>query len=130
VAVSAGSPKPDISSVEAFKRTLLNANSIAYSDSANGVYLSTVLFPSLGGAGQTKDQSRMIPAEPAGGVVAKGEAEIGFQQMSEFMPVPGGAIVGPIWRNCRRSPCSRPMRNTVMPRRRSSSFSHRRKPLL
>ena len=94
MAVHAGAPKPDIGTVEAFKRTLLAAKSIAYSDSASGVYLSTVLFPKLGIADQIAGKSRMIPAEPVGLVVARGDAEIGFQQMSELLAVPGIDIVG------------------------------------
>jgi molybdate transport system substrate-binding protein len=94
--VRAGAPKPDIGSVEAFKRTLLNAKSIAYSDSASGVYLSTVLFARLGIADQISGKSRMIPAEPVGAVVARGDAEIGFQQISELLPVPGIDLVGPL----------------------------------
>lgn len=96
MAVRAGAAKPDISNVEALKRALLEAKSIAYSDSASGVYLSTVLFPSLGIADQIKNKSRMIPADPVGGVVARGEAEIGFQQISELKPVSGIEIVGPL----------------------------------
>jgi molybdate transport system substrate-binding protein len=92
--VRAGAPRPDISSVEAFKRTVLAAKSIAYSDSASGVYLSQVLFPKLGIAGQIAGKSRMIPAEPVAAVVARGEAEIGFQQISELLPVPGAEVVG------------------------------------
>jgi molybdate transport system substrate-binding protein len=92
--VRAGALKPDISSVEAFKRTVLAAKSIAYSDSASGVYLSQVLFPKLGIAGQIAGRSRMIPAEPVAAVVARGEAEIGFQQISELLPVPGVELVG------------------------------------
>jgi molybdate transport system substrate-binding protein len=94
MAVRAGAPKPDISSVDSFKRTLLAAKSIAYSDSASGVYLSTELFPRLGIADQIKGKSRMISTEPVGKVIARGEAEIGFQQMSELLPVPGIDIVG------------------------------------
>lgn len=96
MAVRAGAPKPDISSVEAFKQTVLKAKSIAYSDSASGVYLSTELFPRLGIADQIKNKSRMIPAEPVGAVVARGEAEIGFQQISELRPVRGIEVVGPL----------------------------------
>jgi molybdate transport system substrate-binding protein len=94
MAVKAGAPRPDISTVEALRRTLLAAKSIAYSDSASGVYLSTELFPRLGIADQIKNKARMIPADPVGGVVAKGEAEIGFQQFSELRPVKGIDIVG------------------------------------
>lgn len=94
MAVKAGAPKPDISTLEALKRTLLAAKSIAYSDSASGVYLSTELFPKLGIADQIKGKSRKIEADPVGGVVAKGEAEIGFQQISELRPVKGIDIVG------------------------------------
>jgi molybdate transport system substrate-binding protein len=94
--VKAGAPHPDISTVEALKRTLLAAKSIAYSDSASGVYLSTELFPKLGIADQIKSKSRKIEADPVGGVVATGEFEIGFQQMSEMRPVKGIDIVGPL----------------------------------
>jgi molybdate transport system substrate-binding protein len=94
MAVKAGAPHPDISTLEAFKRTLLAAKSIAYSDSASGVYLSTVLFPKLRVADQIKAKSKMIPADPVGGVVASGEFEIGFQQVSELRPVKGIDIVG------------------------------------
>jgi molybdate transport system substrate-binding protein len=96
MAVRAGAPKPDISSAEAFKHTLLQAKSIAYSDSASGVYLSTELFKNLGIADQIKSKCKMIPAEPVGAVVARGDAEIGFQQMSELRPIPGIDIVGPL----------------------------------
>ena len=94
--VRAGTPKPDVSTVEALKRTLLNAKSIAYSDSASGVYLSTVAFKRLGIADQIAGKSRMIPAEPVGAVVARGDAELGFQQISELLPVPGVELVGPL----------------------------------
>jgi molybdate transport system substrate-binding protein len=94
MAVKAGAPRPDISSIEALKRTLLSAKSIAYSDSASGVYLSTELFPKLGIWEQINTKSRKIEADPVGGVVATGEFEIGFQQISELKPVKGIDIVG------------------------------------
>lgn len=96
MAVKAGAPRPDISTVEALKQTLLAAKSIAYSDSASGVYLSTELFPKLGIADQIKNKSRKIEADPVGGFVATGEFEIGFQQISELRPVKGIDIVGPL----------------------------------
>src|SRR5437016_7077100 len=96
MAVKAGAPKPDISSVDALKRTLLAAKSIAYSDSASGVYLATELFPRLGIWDQIKSKTRKIEADPVGGVVATGEVEIGFQQISELRPVKGIDIVGPL----------------------------------
>jgi molybdate transport system substrate-binding protein len=96
VAVKAGSPKPDISSVDALRRTLLAAKSVAYSDSASGVYVGTTLSSKLGIADQMQAKSRKIPAEPVAAVVARGEAELGFQQMSELLPVPGVEVVGPI----------------------------------
>jgi molybdate transport system substrate-binding protein len=94
MAVKAGAPQPDISTVEALKRTLLEAKSIAYSDSASGVYLSTQLFPNLGIAEQISGKTRKIEGDPVGEVVAKGEVEIGFQQISELRPVKGIDIVG------------------------------------
>ncbi|MBI2209081.1 MAG: substrate-binding domain-containing protein [Deltaproteobacteria bacterium] len=96
MAVRAGSPKPDISSVDALKRTLLKAKSIAYSASVSGRYLSTELFQRLGIADQIMPKSRRIEGERVGAVVARGEAEIGFQQTSELLPVPGIDYVGPL----------------------------------
>ena len=94
MAVRAGAPKPDISTVEALKNSLRNARSIAYSDSASGVYLSSVMFPRLGLLADLEGKARMIPAEPVGKVVARGEAEIGFQQLSELKHIDGIDIVG------------------------------------
>jgi molybdate transport system substrate-binding protein len=96
IAVKSGTPKPDISSAEAVKRALLAAKSIAYSDSASGVYVSTEMFQRLGIADQMKDKAKKIPAEPVAGVVARGDAEIGFQQIAELLPVAGVDIVGPL----------------------------------
>src|SRR5882672_1527914 len=94
IAVKAGASRPDISSVDAVKRTLLSAKSIAYSDSASGVYVSTEMFDKLGIADAMKDKARKIPATPVGEIVARGDAEIGFQQISEMLPVSGIEIVG------------------------------------
>jgi molybdate transport system substrate-binding protein len=94
VAVKSGAPKPDISSADAVKRALLAAKSVAYSDSASGVYVSTEMFGKLGIADDMKDKARKIPATPVGEIVARGEAELGFQQISEMLPVPGIDIVG------------------------------------
>ena len=94
MAVRAGAPKPDISTVESLKRTLLEAKSIAYSASASGTYLSTELFPRLGIADQIKEKSQRIESERVGNVVARGDAEIGFQQISELLPIEGIDYVG------------------------------------
>ena len=96
MAVRAGAPKPDISSVDALKRTLLAAKSIAYSASVSGLYLSTELFPLLGIAGQVAGKSRRVELERVGAVVARGEAEIGFQQVSELLSIRGIDYVGPL----------------------------------
>jgi molybdate transport system substrate-binding protein len=96
MAVRAGAPKPDISSVEALRRTLLQAKSVAYSASVSGVYLSTELFPQLGIADQMKLKSQRIERERVGAVVARGDAEIGFQQISELLPIAGIDYVGPL----------------------------------
>src|SRR4029077_12515269 len=95
IAVKSGAPKPDISSADAIKRALLAAKTIAYSDSASGVYVSTEMFAKLGIADAMKDKARKIPATPVGEIVAHGDAEIGFQQISELVPVSGIDIVGP-----------------------------------
>ena len=96
MAVRAGARKPDIGSVEALRRTLLEAESIAYSSSVSGRYLSTELFQRLGIADEVMGKSRRIERERVGAVVARGEAEIGFQQISELLPVPGIDYVGPL----------------------------------
>lgn len=96
MAVRAGARKPDISSVDALKTTLLQVKSIAYSASVSGVYLTTELFQRLGIADQVLPKSRRIDTERVGAVVARGEAEIGFQQTAELLPVPGIDYVGPL----------------------------------
>ena len=95
MAVRAGAPRPDIRSVDALRQTLLRAKSIGYSSSASGVYLSTELFPRLGIAEQIKNKLKMSEGA-VGSLVASGEAEIGFQQISELLPVPGIDYVGPL----------------------------------
>jgi molybdate transport system substrate-binding protein len=98
--VREGAKKPDIGSVDAFRRALLAAKSIAYSDSGSGTYLSTTLFAKLGVADQVAGKSRKVRGPPSGepvaAVVARGEAEIGFQQISELINVAGVAFVGAI----------------------------------
>ncbi len=97
MAVRAGAPKPDLSSIDALRRTLLQAKSIAYSASVSGQYLTTELYQRLGIADQVLSKSRLIGGgERVGAVVARGEAEIGFQQMSELLPVPGIAHITPL----------------------------------
>lgn len=94
VAVRAGAPVPDISTPDALRRTLLTANSVAWSDSASGVYIENTMLDRLGIASQVKAKGRMIPATPVGQIVARSEAEIGLQQLSELKPVKGITIVG------------------------------------
>jgi molybdate transport system substrate-binding protein len=96
VAVKSGAPKPDISTADAVKRALLAAKTIAYSDSASGVYVSTEMFDKLGIKEAMEGKARKIPATPVGEIVARGDAEIGFQQMSELKPVEGIDIIGPL----------------------------------
>lgn len=97
IAVRAGAPKPDVSSVDALRRTFLQAKSIAYSASVSGQYLTTELYQRLGIADQVLSKSRFIGGgERTGAVVARGEAEIAFQQMSELLPVPGIAHITPL----------------------------------
>jgi molybdate transport system substrate-binding protein len=96
MAVRAGARKPDIGSVEALRTTLLGARSVAYSASVSGEYLATELFPRLGIADQMKAKSLRIERERVGAVVARGEAEIGFQQISELLEVTGVDFVAPL----------------------------------
>ncbi len=74
----------------------MKAKSIAYSDSASGVYIEREMFKKMGIEDQVRGKARMIPAEPVGQVVARGEAEIGFQQISELKPIAGITLLGPL----------------------------------
>ncbi|WP_229513348.1 substrate-binding domain-containing protein [Paraburkholderia terrae] len=94
--VREGAAKPDIGSVEALRQALLHARSIAYSDSASGVYIERELFKRLGIEDQVKPKAKMIPRIPVASVVANGDYEIGFQQVSELLPIKGATYVGKI----------------------------------
>ena len=97
MAVRAGAPKPDIGSVDALRRTLLQAKSIGYSASVSGQYLTTELVQRMGIADQVLGKSRLVGGgERVGAVVARGELEIGFQQISELLPVAGIAHITPL----------------------------------
>jgi molybdate transport system substrate-binding protein len=95
-AVRAGAPKPDISTVEALRRTLLGAPSIAYSASASGTYFANEMVQRLGAADQVLPKSRRILSERVGTVVARGDAELGLQQLSELLPIKGVDLLGPM----------------------------------
>lgn len=95
VAVRTGAPKPGIATPDDVKRMLLNAKSVAFSSSASGVYLAR-LFERMGIGAEMKARSKQVSGEPVAAVVARGEAEIGFQQISEILPVKGVDLVGPL----------------------------------
>jgi molybdate transport system substrate-binding protein len=90
VSVRAGAPKPDISTVDAFKQTLLRAKSIIIPPSTVGIYLTTKLFPQLGIAEEMKGKTTTT------GSLAKGDAEIAVRAISELLHVPGTDFVGTI----------------------------------
>jgi molybdate transport system substrate-binding protein len=104
IAIRRGQPKPDIGSVEAFKRELRSAKSIAYADPATGSPSANYLvglFDRLGLTAELKPKTRLVGA--SGGhavvvcdIVARGEAEIGLQQIAEIVPVAGVDLVGPL----------------------------------
>jgi len=97
--IRAGAPKPDISTVDALKQTLLAAKSIVYADpakgGASGVYFARVV-DKLGLAEQLKPKTILVPGAQAAELVAKGEAEIGVAQTSEIVPVAGAEVLGPL----------------------------------
>jgi molybdate transport system substrate-binding protein len=97
VAVKKGAPKPDISTAEAFKRTLLAAKSIGFVEQgATGIYLKSLL-QRLGIADELKPKLKMLAAGVgAGGAVANGEVEIGITQIPEILPYAGAELVGPL----------------------------------
>ena len=98
--VRRGAAKPDISSAEAFKRSMLAARSIAYPDpaggGASGIYIDSLL-DRLGIAGEMKPKTRLLPpTEALYGSVASGDVEIGFNQVSEILAQPSVELVGPL----------------------------------
>jgi len=95
MAVRTGAPKPDISTVDALTRALLAARTVGYSSSASGTYLVTELFPRLGVSDALKNRLR-VSEGAVGALVASGDAEIGFQQLSELLPISGIEVVGPL----------------------------------
>ncbi|WP_431824696.1 substrate-binding domain-containing protein [Burkholderia sp. F1] len=94
--VRAGAPKPDIGTVDGLKDALLRAKSVAYSDSASGVYIEQEMFRKLGIDAQVRPKASMVPKIPVASVVANGDYEIGFQQVSELLPVQGVTYVGKV----------------------------------
>jgi molybdate transport system substrate-binding protein len=99
VVVKEGAPKPDISSVDAFKKTLLAAKSVAYIDPAaggsSGIYVAGLL-DKLGIAADVKPKAKLIPGGAVAEHIARGEAEIGIHQISEILPVKGITLIGPL----------------------------------
>jgi molybdate transport system substrate-binding protein len=99
VVVKEGAPKPDIGSVDAFKRALLAAKSVAYIDPAaggsSGIYVAGLL-DKLGVAAEVKPKAKLIPGGAVAEHVARGEAEFGIHQISEILPVKGATLVGPL----------------------------------
>lgn len=96
VAVRAGAPRPDISNEDAVRAAVLAARSISYSTGPSGVALAR-LFERWGIAAEI--QSRIVqapPGVPVGALVARGEVELGFQQLSELLPLDGITILGPL----------------------------------
>ena len=99
VVVKDGTPKPDISSVDAFKKSLLAAKSVAYIDPAaggsSGIYVSGLL-DKLGIGAEVKAKAKLIHGGAVAEHIAKGEAELGIHQISEILPVQGIVLVGPL----------------------------------
>ena len=96
VCVRAGARRPDVGSVEAFRRALLDAKSVAYTlTGQSGVYFAGVI-ERLGIAAEIKAKATVIAGGLIGEVVARGEAELGVQQISEILAVPGVELAGPL----------------------------------
>jgi molybdate transport system substrate-binding protein len=95
IAVRKGALKPDISTVEAFKRTMLNAKAIAYATvGTSGVHFIAVC-ERLGIANEVKAKGKTLPGGVLAEFVVKGEADLAIQQISELLPVEGVELVGP-----------------------------------
>lgn len=94
VAVRAGAPRPDISTVDAFKRAVLQALSVTYSDGPSGLYIAG-LMERLGLAEAIKSKTKLTTG-PVAELLARGEAELGLQQIVAILPVKGADLVGPL----------------------------------
>jgi molybdate transport system substrate-binding protein len=94
VAVRAGAPKPDIATVGAFKRAVLEASSVTYSDGPSGLYIAG-LMDRLGLAEAIKPKTKLTTG-PVAELLARGEAELGLQQIVAILPVKGAELVGPL----------------------------------
>jgi molybdate transport system substrate-binding protein len=95
VAVKTGAQRPDISTVEAFKSAMLNAKSIGYSQAGSGMIAAKVM-ERLGIADQLKSKTKFINGLPVAEAVAKGEVEVGLQQINVIIPVEGADYIGPL----------------------------------
>ena len=95
VAVKTGAPRPDISTVDAFKNAMLNAKSIGYSQAGSGLIAAKVM-EKLGIADQLKPKTKFINGLPVAEAVAKGQVEIGLQQINVIIPVEGTDYIGPL----------------------------------
>ena len=96
IAVRKGAPHPDVSSAEALKRTLLAAKTVGYTSGPSGVYMAG-LIERMGIADAVKPKHRTVPSGgTVGTIVASGDAEIGFQQVSELVHIPGIDYIGPL----------------------------------
>jgi molybdate transport system substrate-binding protein len=96
VCVKAGAPRPDISSVEAFKRALLAAKSVAHTRTGQSGSYFAALVDRLGIGDEVRAKARVSAGGIIGEFVARGEAELGIQQVSEVLAVPGVDLVGPL----------------------------------
>ncbi|MCL1073708.1 molybdate ABC transporter substrate-binding protein [Shewanella dokdonensis] len=94
--VKKGAAKPDISTPESFIKVLHEAKSIGYSASASGTYLSNKLWPKMGLWQMIEPKSTRVLSKRVASLVADGQLEIGFQQISEILPIQGAELVGPI----------------------------------
>jgi len=95
MAVRAGAPRPEIGTAEKFKQAMLAARSICYSTGPSGVYMIE-LFKRMGIADTIAAKVKQVKGTPVGALIASGEAEVGFQQVSELKPIAGIDVVGPL----------------------------------
>jgi molybdate transport system substrate-binding protein len=96
IAIRAGAPKPDVSSADALKRALLAAKTVGYTSGPSGIYMGK-LIERMGIADQIKPKFRSVPSGGTiGTIVASGDCEIGFQQVSEIVHIPGVDFAGPL----------------------------------